>query len=291
MGDNTISNNKKDLSMLNCTMSGLLALVLMVPLHEFFHFATSLIYGQDVLWFSANAVAEGDNIDYSTLNFFDRIMLPGGSASILNIIIAMILFFILIKVSMGPMMRIFLIQYMGMHMCEGFGYFMIGGMFGGFGDWGNVLSAFADQPGTVTALRVTLSVIGSAGIVFSFFAMNYMSYYFIENNQDRKERFYVGLRLYLVPFIVTTVFSVIVDMNSRLYKLGYGAANPGFTILTKFMMISFFWAFMFTWVMVKPPKESRFLYHLVKEPKYVMWAVTAVLLAIDLFVLAPGIDM
>ncbi len=287
MSKQSLDHQGKDLSLVNCTVSGLLALVLTIPLHEFFHFATDLIYGRDVIWFSAVAVQSGDNIDLMTLSSFHRIMLAGGSASIINIIIGLVLFVIIINVSMGPMMRIFLTQYMGMHLSVGFGYFMIGGMFGGFGDWGNVLGLFDES--TVVIMRIVLAVIGSIGVVFTFFALNYMSYYFIKDPGDKSERFYVALRLHLIPFIASFAFAAIVDMNSILMKEGYVDAHPMFNILVRFMLIAFFWAFMFTWVMVKPPKKSRFLYPLVMEPQVVLWVVTAILLAIDLFVLAPGI--
>jgi len=45
--------NRKDFSLLNCTMSGMLAFVLSVPVHEFIHFLTDIIYDHEVIWFSA----------------------------------------------------------------------------------------------------------------------------------------------------------------------------------------------------------------------------------------------
>lgn len=65
--------------------------------------------------------------------------------------------------------------------------------------------------------------------------------------------------------------------------------NIFFSIAVRFIFIPLFWGFMFTWCMVKPPKEGRFADHITKNAQVVLWIVTAVLLLIDLFVLAPGI--
>ena len=281
--------NRKDFSLLNCTMSGMLAFVLSVPVHEFIHFLTDIIYDHEVIWFSAGAVLSSDDYDFMALSPFHRAMAAGGSASVINALVAILLFFVIIKVQMGPGLRVFLIQYYAMQMCLGFGYFMVNGLFGAFGDWGNVFGLFPDS--TVVIMRIVLGVLGSAGIVFTMFALNYMSYYFIKHVDDRKERFYVALGLHLLPFIASSVFAVIVDMNSILMREGYFDANPFFSIAVRFMFIPLFWGFMFTWVMVKHPKESRFRYKLPSEPRYVLWGVTIILLLVDLFVLAPGIGI
>ena len=279
--------SKKDFSLLTCTMSGMLAFVLSVPVHEFVHFLTDLIYGHEVIIFSANAVLSSDDFDFMSLPPFHRAMAAGGSASIVNIITAIIVFFVIIKVAMGPKLRVFLIQYFAMQMCIGFGYFMVNGLFGAFGDWGNVFGLFPDS--TVVIMRIILGTLGCAGILFTMFALNYMSYYFIKKVDDKKERFHVGLGLYLLPFIASSVFAVIVDMNSILMREGYFESNPFFSIAVRFMFIPLFWGFMFTWVMVKHPKESRFIYNLPSDPQYILWGITVILMLIDLFVLAPGI--
>ncbi len=276
----------RDFSLVNCTMSGLLASILSVPLHEFFHFLTDKIYGIEVYWFTANAV-ESAGCDFMSLPPFHRAMAAGGSASILNVIIAVILFFIIIRVKMKAQSRVFLIQYYACHMCLGFGYFMINGIFGAFGDWGNVFAYFPES--TVAVMRIVLGLLGSAGILFAMFSLNYMSYYFIEDADDSKLRLHVGLGLHLLPFIVNALFSFIIDMNSLLMRSGYFSENIFFSIAVRFMFIPLFWAFMFTWKMVKPPKESRFLYELPKKPNYVLCTITIILALIDLFVLAPGI--
>ena len=161
---------KKNLSLVNCIATGLIAFFMTIPMHEFIHFLTDYAYGDKVLCFSAGAVQPAKIIDYKELAPFHRIMVAGGSASVLNMIIGMILLIILLKAKMGTTMRVFLIQLMGGHLAVATGYFFIGGVFG-FGDWGLVYEQFPEGSGIVLGLRIVLSIVGTIGIVFSFVQM------------------------------------------------------------------------------------------------------------------------
>lgn len=124
--------------------------------------------------------------DWASLSVFDRIMVAGGSASIINALIAIILIIILLKAkTLKPMMRLFLIQLMGTQFVQGIGYFLIGGIFS-VGDWGNVYEHINDVPNLVTVLRIVLSILGCGGIVALFFILNYLSYSFIENTENNR---------------------------------------------------------------------------------------------------------
>ena len=214
-------------------------------------------------------------------------MVAGGSASILNAIIGVAVLLVLIKVKdMAPLIRMFLIQFMGAQLSEGFGYFMIGGFFA-TGDWNLVFEYF--EPGTVVAMRIVLSIIGSAGVVFTFFVLNYMSYWFIEDLSDRSERFYVAFRLHMLPLIFGAVVGIIVSLISP--AIASGELTLATSLLYNLMWITFFWGFMFTWVMVKPPVKSRFLYKLPAEPHYIVMIAAAVLILFDILVLGPGIPI
>ena len=280
---------KKDMSLINCIATSMLAFFFSVPVHELFHLLTSYAYGDKCAWYSAGAVQPMDLIDYMSLSPFNRIMVAGGSASIINAIIGIILLIVLLKAKdMGPMLRLFLTQLMGAHLTLGFGYFMIGGFFA-TGDWHLVFKYFADSPGTVTAMRIVLSIIGSAGVVFLFFVLNYMSYYFIENNADKKERFDVASKLHLTMFILSVIVGILSMIKSP--AIDSGELSFGTSLFYDMMWIPFFWGFMFTWVMVKPPKESRFLYKLPSKPNWVLFAAGIVLICIDIFVFGPGIQL
>lgn len=277
----------KDRSILNCLATSLLAYVFTVPVHELFHAVTSLAYGDRILTFSATAVESADLVNYSALPAFGRIMAGGGSASILNAVIAVVLAVVLFKCTMGAALRLFLTQLMGAQFCQGFGYFLIGGIFAA-GDWGNVFSYFPDDPGLVSVLRIILSIIGTAGVVLTFFLLNHMSYYFIEDSSDKKEKMSVGFKLHLLMFIIGTAAGILTTIIGPHYRSG--GMSIGTVILFSFMWIPFFWGFMFTGVMkVLPPRESRFLYRLPEKANYALIAAGAALMLIVILVLGPGI--
>ena len=278
---------KKDLSIINCIATSLLAYFFTVPVHELFHLLTDLAYGDSVLCYSAGAVLPGYTLDYSALSVFDRIMVRGGSASIINAIIGILLVFIILKVKMGPTVRLFMIQLMGAHLSCGFGYFMIGG-FGGAGDWGEVFSVLSDTPGTITALRVILSVVGSAGVVFLFFILNYMSYYFIEDPANKPEKLRIAAKIHLPMLILGYGVGLIITVLSP--ANASGELNLGLGIFYNMMWIPFLWGFLFTGPMnVLPPKKSRFLYKLPGKPNWILFVIALVLIIIDIAVFGPGI--
>lgn len=279
--------NKKNLSIINSMATAMLAYFITVPGHELLHLLTYLAYGCRVEYYSAGAV-QGYVPDYSVFSPFHRIMVAGGSASIINAIFGIILLIILFKVKMGPMLRLFLTQLMGCQMVQGIGYFMIGGFFA-VGDWGNVFEQLTELPGLVTVLRVILSITGAGGIVALFFILNYMSYYFIEHNNDKAERFDVAFKLHLVIFIIGAALGPVVALLSPAVRSG--ALSLGLSLFFDLMWIPFFWAFMFTWVMVKPPKKSWFLYKLPEKPNYVLLVIGVVLVLVDILLFGPGIKI
>lgn len=280
-------SHKKDWSLLNCVATGLLAIFLTVPFHEFLHFLTYYTYGDQVAIFSAGAVDNVGLVDPSSLSTFDRIMFCGGSASIINAIIGIALFVILIKIkNLKPTLRLFLTQLMGAQLVQGIGYFMLGGFFG-MGDWGNVFAAI--DPGAATILQIILAIIGGIGVVGIFFALNYMSYYFIENKDDKTERRNVAFKLHMTMLILGVTIGLICSAISPMNATG--DLNIGLGLLFNMMWIPFFWAFMFTWVMVRPPKKSRFLYKLPEKLNVPLLVIGVILIVIDIFWFGPGIKL
>ena len=121
-------NQKNDLTVVNCIATSLLAFVLTIPMHELFHLLTFYAYGlgDQVTMFSATCVGYDEtSAHFENFASFHRIMVAGGSASVLNMIIGLVLFFVLLKSKMGPLMRVFLVQLMGAQFATGFGYFMV----------------------------------------------------------------------------------------------------------------------------------------------------------------------
>jgi len=279
-------NQKKKLTIINCLASAFIVYFITVPGHELLHVLTSLIYGEKILFYSALCV-DSVPADYASMSAFDRIMVTGGSASILNAIFGIILLIILLKKQLKPMSRLFLTQLMGAQLVQGFGYFLIGGLFS-VGDWNNVFTSLADNPGVVSALRIILSVIGAGGIVALFFILNRMSYYFIENKEDKQERVSVGFNLHLTILFVGVIVNTIATFLSPAIKMGH--SSYGTFLLFNFMWIPFLWGFLFTGPMkTLPPKENLFLFHLPEKPNWILFCIGAVLILVDIFVFGPGI--
>lgn len=277
---------KKDYSLVNCLATTMIAFFITVPGHELLHLLTSLCYGCKILCYSAGAV-DAAMPDMNVLSSFHKIMVAGGSASIINAIIAIILAVILVKAKPGPMLRLFLTQLMGMQAVQGIGYFLIGGLFGA-GDWGNVYAELTGNPGLVSALRIILSILGCAGMLGLFFFMNYLSYYFIEDKDNNAERMHVAFGLHLMPLIVGFVVGIICSFMSPFVQSGQ--MSIGTSILFNSMWIPFFWGFMFTGPMkVLPPKTSRFLYKLPEKPSWILLCLGVALVLVDIFIFGPGI--
>ena len=280
---------EKDLSIINCIATALLAYFFTVPVHELFHLLTYYAYGDQGRWFSAGAVQNMGLVDYQSLPVFHRIMATGGSASILNAVIGILLCIILLKMRMGAMTRLFLTQLMGGHLSAGIGYFMIGGFFGA-GDWGTVFSYLADTPEVIITLRIILSIVGGGGIVAVFFILNHMSYYFIENGDDKRERLGVAFKLHLLMLLIGYPVGMIVTALSP--AMESGELNMALGLLYNMMWVPFFWGFMFTGVVhTLPPKKSRFLYKISGRPQWSLLAAGIILILIDIFVFGPGIQL
>ena len=280
--------SKRTNSIFNVIATGFLAYIATIPVHELIHLITFYAYGDKCEVFTAFSVHEMNLIDYMSLPVFDRIMACGGSASLFNVIIGIVVFTVLLKVKAGPMVRIFLIQLMGMHFSEGFSYFVMGGFFQ-FGDWGNVFSYFPNDTDIVSTMRIVLEITGVVGGLFTVFALSRFSYAFISDPNNRRERLSVSLKLYFIPFIVIYVAGIVMGFNSYLINSeGYGIE---FQLFSGFNFIPFVYAFLLTWLLNKPPKSNHFLYKLPDESHYIVWAISTIFILLDAIILAPGIQL
>lgn len=282
---------RRDLSLVTCIGTSFIAYFLTVPFHEFLHLITHYAYGNKVEWYSAGAVQSIDLIDYYSLSPFQRIMVAGGSASIINAIIAVALIIALFTVRMGPTLRVFLTQLMGGQLVQGMGYFLMGGLFG-MGDWGNVFSYLNDSPGLVLALRISLSVIGATGVTFLFTYLTWCTYYFVRDPADRRERRGVAVRLHLLMFLTGMGVGLLSMLRSPMVLSG--DLGLGSVLVFNMMWFPFLIAFAYAWlgIMVNPAKQSgRFLYLLDHEPNFVIFFVGVALVLVDILVFGPGIRL
>ena len=138
-------------------------------------------------------------------------------------------------------------------------------------------------------MQIVLSIVGCGGVVAIFFILNYMSYYFIEDKDDKKERRNIAFKMHMSVLIIGIICGLICSALSPMNKTG--ELSIGKAILFNFMWIPFFWGFMFTGFMVKPPKKSRFLYKLPDKKNYLLWISAVVLILVDIFVFGPGITL
>jgi hypothetical protein len=273
---------------LNCLSSALLAYFFTVPFHEFLHFVTFYIYGHKVEYFSAGSVGPVYLYDLHELPPFHRIMAAGGSASITNAILGVVLFILLIKIRNIPsMLRLFLTQLMGGQLLEGFGYFLIGGYFQA-GDWGNVFSYF-DSPGTIAVMRIILAVIGTVSPVLILYISINMTYYFIQNPSDKAERKRVSAGINLILFLASYIVGGLACIN--LPEVRNGELPYWLFLIYNGMWFLYLVTFFYAWggIMVKPPTESVFRCSLPKKPYPIIWGLAIVLTLIDIFVFGPGV--
>ena len=282
-------NTKRDLSLINAVASAFLAYFFTIPFHEFIHFVTFYIYGHKVKYYSAGSVGPIYSYDLHELSPFHRVMAAGGSASITNAIIGIVLFAVLIKVRrMAPFLRLFLTQLAFGQLLEGFGYFLIGGLFA-TGDWGNVFSYFDKSPGTVTVMRIILSVIGVVSSFILLYLMTYIPYDFIEDPSDKTQRRNVAVRVNLTLGLTGVIVGFLGDL--QIPEVRNGWLPLWLFLLYKLMWVLVLVAFFYVWggIMAKPPAESRQKCAIPADPHPVLWGIALVLILIDIFIFGPGI--
>ncbi|MBQ7505029.1 MAG: hypothetical protein IJT79_06920 [Ruminococcus sp.] len=285
-------NNKtksRAFMIINCLALMIIAANLTSPVHEATHMLTQVAAGMkpEFLGFGINSTAGTVSVDMNS--FFWKLMYEG-SAALMNVAVGFILLLILSKIRFGPLSRAFMLMLTIMHLSMGFGYFLRDGIAyspnNGMGDWCKVLDRF---DGSI-ALRIGMLVVGSAGILLTFYIAYRQAYHFIKNNNDKKERNTVASALYLFPFILFSVVYTLLGLVSPL-AAEIGAVNSLIfgAITNVFGMITFFWGYMFTAIMVKPMKKSIYYFSPCADKKIILWIGAAALLLFDVFVLCPGI--
>lgn len=280
-------NTKKErtYAVLNGLALIIIAANLTSPVHELIHMLTQMAAGArpEVLAFGVCGTTGPVTADMNSV--FWKIMFEG-SAALGNIVIGFLLLPILKKKRLGPLSRTLMLQLVIMHLSMGFGYFLRDGVAyspdNGMGDWSKVLDRF----GGSGALRAGLLLVGSAGILFTFYIAYREAFHFIRHNGDKAERGRVTAAIYLYPFILNAVALTLLGLRSPI-----GAINSLIIggISNTFGMIAFFWGYMFVTHLVKPLKENIFYFSPCAEKKAGLWIAAAALLVFDALVLCPGI--
>lgn len=210
-----------------------------------------------------------------------------GGAAIVNIIVAFIAAALFHNKSIASRatLRLFLFYLTAYNLFAGFGYLFIDPLFyqpGGqnLGDWKKIV----DMLGGSWGVRLPISLIGAAGVLWGFFWVARNAHAFLPT--EKPERFRSALVLLLVPYIIInilfTLFAVSGTLPSEIvpiiaiqywfgyFGLGWGAFMAGL------------------WVLPRASLERSAL------PGTIRWdwvIVSIALLAIAAFVLLPTVQL
>lgn len=276
---------------LNCLALGIIAMNLTAPVHEATHLLTQMIAGAkpEVLAFGCAGTVDPTA---SIGSVFWKVMFSG-SAALMNIVIGTILLIVLKKAKLGPLSRPFVLMTTMMHYSMGFEYFIRDFFLYDpnpdptvqQGDWAKVYENFGGN----MALRITMLIIGCLGILFVFYIAYRQAFHFISDNNDKKERNRVASAIYLFPYLLNAVLFTLVELNGPVAKTNIESFLIISPIINIFGMIGFFWGYMFVAHMVKPRKENVYYFSPCAEKKPVLWIAAILIIAIDAFILCPGI--
>ncbi|MBO4583875.1 MAG: hypothetical protein J5756_02280 [Clostridia bacterium] len=272
---------------LNCLALGIIAMNLTAPVHEATHLLTQMIAGAKPVFLSFGAADTVDPAIDPNSSFFWKVMYEG-SAALMNIVIGFVLLIILKKAKLGSLSRPLVLMTTMMHLSMGFGYFLRDGIAYSpdpehqMGDWSKVLGRFDGN----IILRIGMLVVGSLGILLVFYIAYRQAFHFISDNEDKKERGRVASAIYLFPYILNAVVFTLVELRNPIGIENVLIISP---IINIFGMIGFFWGYMFVAHMVKPRKDNVYYVSPCAERKIGLWIIAVAALALDAFVLCPGI--
>lgn len=273
----------------NMVLNGLaltvLAVTLTGPVHEGVHMITQMLAGCTPHYLSFGVMEAVGTPTVDMGSTFWRLMFDG-SAALFNVVVGIVLTVMLRMARLKPLSRHFVLLLAIFHLCMGFGYFLRDGIAyspnNGMGDWSKVLDNFGGSP----VLRVCMLVVGSAGYLFALYLAYYEAYHFIEHNEDKDERVRVTSALYLWPYLFNAVVFTLLTLFSPLGALDSLIISGTLNLFGYFpLMIGYLYAGR----LLKPMKKSIYYFSPCSEEKPVLWVAALVVLALDAFVLCPGI--
>ncbi|MBM3700847.1 MAG: hypothetical protein FJW68_08075 [Actinobacteria bacterium] len=274
--------NKKA-NIINGLSTAAIAVFFTQVLHEAVHYISALIAGAEIRAFNLFAV---DIKLFNEPGYLLHDIAIESSASIANIIVGIIALtiFRIFKKSSSVSKQFFL-QTAGYSFLMGFGYFLFDGLFYNPevpGDWKSVIRML---DGSIF-LRISLIIIGTCGMLFTFFWLAKNILVFVKNRNDRKERFDAAFPVLLLPYIV---FGLLYLFFSIWHPLGF----PQGILIVFFQFIFGFsgllWAFFLSVFWLSPNlKDKRYIR--LDEKISISWLVPAlILLVFQAAVLLPTI--
>lgn len=210
-----------------------------------------------------------------------------GGAAIVNIIIALICAWLFNKSSLASRgaLRLFLFYLTAYNLFAGFGYLFIDPLFyqpGGenLGDWKKIV----DMLGGSWAVRLPISLIGAAGVLWGFFWVARNAHVFIPS--EKPERFRYALLLLLVPYLVNDAIFITLSAVGPLPP----EIVPIVFIQYIFGYFGIGWGAFMAGLWIQP--QAGLTRSAVPESIQWRWAVASiVLLAIAAFILLPTIEL
>lgn len=268
---------------INSLSTAAVAIFFSQVLHESIHMFTAFFVGAKVRGFNlfgVDTVLFGDKV-----HWWQDIAIES-SASLVNVLIGLITVFIFAFYDkMSAMTNQFLLQLGGFNLFMGFGYFMFDGMFycaDAAGDWKTIIRMY---DGSIV-LRVLLVIIGTGGLIFSYFWLARNIMVFVEQKTSEDNRAEAALPILMLPYIFYGILYLVLSIWHPL-KFPVGTIIIFFQFIFGFS--GFFWAYFLSVYWLTPKKyDSRYSY--LKDKISFGWATVAViLLTFQIVVLLPTI--
>ena len=152
----------------------------------------------------------------------------------------------------------------------GFGYLLFDGLFyipGAAGDWKTVLDLFDGH----VMLRFSIMMIGTLGYMAIFFWLGKAGLSFLSaHDRNRKEqRFAIGFKMMLVPYVLSVVFNV---PFAFWHPLGFPEGFFVVFFLYVFAFSGLITGFFMLWIWLKPiPFKDEETYILSHKPLWMIW--------------------
>lgn len=272
-------------TVLNGLALTILAVTLTGPVHEGVHMVTQVAAGCTPHFLSFGVMEAVGTRTVNMDSTFWRLMFDG-SAALFNVVVGIALTVVLHKARLKPLSRQFTVLLALFHLCMGFGYFLRDGIAyspgNGMGDWSKVLDNFDGNPG----LRIGMLVVGSAGYLFALYLAYHEVYHFIEHNEDKPERMRVTSAIYLWPYLFNAVVFTALTLLSPLGALDSLIISG---VLNLFGYFPLMIGFLYAGFVLKPMKKNIFYFSPCAKREPLLWVVALVVLALDAFVVCPGI--
>jgi hypothetical protein len=269
----------------NSLSTAMVALLLSHVLHEITHLVVALATGAKVSRLNLFAV------DITLFGEPSKVladMAIEAGASIVNVIAgltAVTLFHLLNQYR--PLLKQLLLQIAAYNLLMGFGYFLFDALFytpDMPGDWRSVITML---DGSI-ALRVALILIGTIGMLLTFFWLAKNVLVFAADREVQAERFAVAYPLLLLPYLV---YGTLYCLLSLWHPLGFPTGIIITALQFFFGFSGMLWAFFLAVYWLKPSPNIRY-YGELPATVSPAWVITAIfVLALKIFVLLPTINL